>query len=518
VKKIIYIVLVTIAAVIFLALILKKSVLEPWVKGRIESAINESAGQYIVRIDSIHIMILRSGIELINISVASNPDSKGKFDLTGEIGSISLTGLNLVDAIFKKTFDINEIIIIDSHFNGIVSSTEEPEKSNVSPANIRINNLLFDGIILEITKTETAQSWSLTEGSMEITDLQIEELDSLTPGIIMNIEFAAGGFVAVSADSIYTYSARDLSYSASSKIFQADTFYIKPNFSYYEFAGRHQFETDRFEALFNKVSFNDFSAVDFLTSGALVSSFIGIEEMSLDIFRDKRKEFKHENKPLLQDMIYDYPGKIHIDSVAVSGGNITYREHAEKANEYGVISFSDFHATVYRVSNDVIYKTEEAFMEIMAEAMLMGRGKANLNFKGKIFESQNTFSLNGSLSEMDAMALNPILENNASIIVRSGRIDGMNFSMTANNNKATGIMKLLYHDLNIEVTTADGDAGLRESLMTFVANLAVINKNPGRGQEIREGAIDFERDTERSIFNYWVKSILSGVTSSVLII
>ncbi|MGF1587498.1 MAG: hypothetical protein ACFCUM_19445 [Bacteroidales bacterium] len=316
---------------------------------------------------------------------------------------------------------------------------------------------------------------------------------------------------------MYTISARDLSYSGSSSILEADTFSIKPNYSDYEFASRHQFETDRFEALFRNVSFQDFSAVDFITSGTLVSSFIEIEEVSLDIFRDKRKEFKHENKPLLQDLIYDYPGKIHIDSIAISGGDITYREHAEKANEYGVIKFNDFYALIYKVSNDVVYKTDEAFLEIMAEAILMGRGKVTLNFKGKIFESQNTFSLNGSLSAMDASALNPILENNAFVFVRSGRIDSMNFSLTANNNKATGKMSLLYHDLNIEVMDADGATGLKERFVTFLANLAVINQNPGTGQEVREGVIDFERDPERSIFNYWVKSILSGVTSSLLI-
>jgi hypothetical protein len=516
-KKILYIVPVTIVAVIIMLFLLKKSVLEPWVKGRIESAINESAGQYIVTIDSIHILALRSGIEFINISVSSKPDSEGKLNLAGEIGSLKLTGISLVNAIFRKAYYINEITILNSHLTGTVSPSKDPENGTVSPANFRVNNLLFDGIFLEITKAESAQSWLLAEGYLELKDLQIEELDSLTPALMGNLEFYAGRFVTVSADSMYTYSARDVNYSDSLKILTADTFYLQPNFSDYEFASRHQFETDRFEALFNNVSFHGFSADDFMTHGSLVSSFIEIGELSLDIFRDKRKEFKHENKPLLQDLIYNYPGKMHIDSIAISGGDITYREHAENADGYGVIKFNDFNALVYKVSNDVIYKTEEAFMEIMAGAMLMDRGKVTLNFKGKIFENQNTFSLNGSLSAMDASALNPILENNASIFVRSGRIDRMNFSLTANNSKATGIMNLLYHDLNIEVTNAEGNTGLKERFVTFIANLAVINKNPGRGQEVREGIIDFERDSERSIFNYWVKSILSGVTSSLLI-
>jgi hypothetical protein len=202
-----------------------------------------------------------------------------------------------------------------------------------------------------------------------------------------------------------------------------------------------------------------------------------------------------------------------------SGGGITYREHAQEANDYGMISFNSFNALICRISNDTIYKTKEAFMEFRAEALLMDTARITLLFKGRIFDSQNTFSLQGSLSGMEVPALNPILENNAFIFVESGKIDEMNFSLTANNTKATGSINLLYHDLNIKVKNRQTDetSGLKEKLISFIANMVVINENPKQGKEVRVGIIDFERDPEKFIFNYWVKSILSGVKSSLLI-
>jgi len=44
--------------------------------------------------------------------------------------------------------------------------------------------------------------------------------------------------------------------------------------------------------------------------------------------------------------------------------------------------------------------------------------------------------------------------------------------------------------------------------------MVVINENPKPGKEVRVGIIDFERDPEKFIFNYWVKSLLSGIKSS----
>ena len=100
-------------------------------------------------------------------------------------------------------------------------------------------------------------------------------------------------------------------------------------------------------------------------------------------FRDKREEFRHVNKPTFQELIYSFPGTIDIDSVGILNGSITYTEHAEEANEPGMIRFDELKALIYNISNDSVYKTKEAYLEIKAEALLMGKGKANVFLKAK---------------------------------------------------------------------------------------------------------------------------------------
>ena len=50
-----------------------------------------------------------------------------------------------------------------------------------------------------------------------------------------------------------------------------------------------------------------------------------------------------------------------------------------------------------KLTNDTAYKTEKAFMEIKADAMLMGKGKMAILMKERIFDSNNAFSLEGTL-------------------------------------------------------------------------------------------------------------------------
>ena len=516
-RRLLYKILIGIAAGMLLVFLLKVFVLEPWVKEKIQSAINTSTGAYFVKIEKVHISFIRSGMELKNISLKSKPKETAGQDITGEIESLSLRGINLIKALFKKDFDIGEVTFFNIKLAGKISMPEESGQAGTSPVNIRVDNLIFDQIDIDIAIDSTAQSYALREGELKISGIRVEKLDSLSPEIIGSLEFDAREFTSVSPDSMYTISARDINYSATSNILAAGIFSVIPNYTYYGFTSRHHFETDRIEALFSRVSVHGFSAVNFFTSGDLISSYIEIGELDMNVFRDKRQEFRHVDKPPLQELIYGYPGNIHIDSIAVLGGGITYREHAREANDFGMISFNDLNAFISRISNDTIYKTKEAFMEVRAEALLMDTARITLLFKAQIYENQNTFSLQGSLAGMEAATLNPILENNAFIFVESGKIDEMNFSLTANNTKATGSLKLLYQDLKIKVVNKQTDetSGLKEQFISFIANMVMINENPKPGNGVRVGIIEFERDPEKFIFNYWVKSILSGVKSSL---
>ncbi|MCX6328171.1 MAG: hypothetical protein NTZ85_01470 [Bacteroidia bacterium] len=491
---------------------------EPWVREKIQTELNEKNGDYLIKIDKVHILIIKSGIELDSITICQKQNHGGVRNLSGGIASIKFKGINLAKAIFKKDISINEVTISNIIIKGNMAFSREVKHPIVSPLNIRIRRVFLDKIDLAMGNTSTAQFFSVKKGVSKVIDLQIEKQDTLSPYIVKQFEFDAEELFSVSSDSMYSFTASGITYSTTSNTLAANSFFIQPNYTDYDFTSRYEFQTSPIETGLSNIYVHDFNAADYFRSGMLKSSFIGIGEMDMKVFRDKRKEFRHVNKPSFQDMIYNYHGTIRIDSIGLIKGNIVYTEHAEKANNAGSISFNEINAKIYKITNDTIYKTKNDSLILKGDALLMGKGKITVLLKGRIFDSQNTFSLNGTLSHLEANELNPILEKNAFIYVTSGTIDSMSFSFTANNAKATGKMTILYHGLDIAVKNkrTDDTTAFRERFISLITNRKVLDSNPIPDEDIREGIIDYERDPEKSLFGYCFKSILSGVKSSLV--
>lgn len=490
---------------------------EPWIGKKIQVTLNEKFNDYIIEIHKVHISLFTSGIELENVTIGSKKEHGGLRDFNGEIVSIKLKGINLAKALFNKEIHIGEVTVSESSINGKIPIPKKAGPPTLSTLNIRIDSILFDKINMAVENTSDKKAFSVKEGVLKVYDLHVQKQDTLSPAIVGHFDFAAEELITVSSDSMYTIKATGIVCPATSNTLSVNSFSIHPNYKDYDFTARHKFESDRIEALFTDILIHDFSSAGYFKSGNLASTYIEIGNMDLKAFRDNRKMFQHVKKPAFQDMIYQYPGTLSIDSINLSGGNITYTEHAEKANEPGTISFNKINVKIYNISNDTIYKTEKAYLQLNAEALLMGKGRLTVLLRGRIFDNRNTFSVNGTLSGMDANELNPMLEKNAFIFATSGKIDAMNFSFTANNTKSTGKMKLLYHGLDITVKNkkTDETTAIKEQVSSIIANMIVLNANPIPGEAMREGKIDYERDPERFLLNYCFKSILSGIKSSI---
>ncbi len=506
-----------ITAFVLLIILLTTVVVEPWIGKQIQTSLGEISDDYQITVEKVHVSILRSGVELENITLLSKQENEGKPDLTGEIESIKFKGIHRMKALFRKEIDIREVYVFNSRIVGRFASPEKTGPAKLSPFNISIQNLFFDRLVLDIKSATTAQAYSLKGGILKVYDINVEKLDTLSSHIIGQLDFDVPEFKTVTPDSLYTFLVVGINYSATSKMLVADSFAIQPNYSEYGFTARHQFETDRIEGRFSQISFHDFSAAEYIKSGNLTSSFIGIGELNLDVFRDKRKHFQHIERPTFQELIYNYPGILNIDSIGILSGNIVYSEHAEKAIEKGSVSLDEIDATIYKITNDTIYKTEEAYLELQMNALFMGKGKVAILLKSRIFDSQNTFAVNGTLSGMEASGLNPILENHAFITITSGKINSMDFSISANNTKATGNLKLLYQGLGLAILNKQtGETGaIIEQVKSVIANIIVMESNPMPGEEVRPGIIDYERDPDKFLFNYVVKALTSGLKTTV---
>lgn len=503
------------ALLTFLAVIIAESRIEK----KILSVLNKNNKGLIITAEKVNVSIFSSSIELENIAISSkNAQGDTVRNLSGSIASIRASGFNRMKLLFRKELDIHEVTITNSHFDGRIPFPEKPTPPVISDLNVRIETILVDQLDLAIQNTKNNKGFSLKKGNLKLYKLQINKLDTLSPAIISQFDFAAEELSAVSSDSLYSYLAQGVRYLVTSNTLAVEKFSIHPNYTGYEFTGRHKFQTDRIEAGFSSILVHNLSAADYFNSGNLVSAGIEIGELDMKIFRDQRKKFRHVNKPVFQEILYNYPGYLRIDSIGIASGNIRYSVHAAKASGPGEISFTDISAQIYNITNDTLYKKEKGTLELHAEALVMEKGRISVLLKAGLFDKNNTFRVQGNLSGFDAKELNPIVEKTAFMHINSGTLEAMNFSFTADNAKAAGRMTMLYHGLDIAVINkqTNDTTAIKEIIVSMIANNKIMDSNPARGKAVREGMIDFERDPERFVFHYCFKSILTGIQSSMM--
>jgi len=516
-KKTFLKIFVGIITLVLLIKVLTIIFIEPWLGERIDAELNKENSNFIVEINKVHILIIKSGLNLEGITIYSKQTHEGDNDLNAEIESIQFKGINLTKAIFSHYIHIRTATISNSIIKGKIPFSGKATPPLVSPLSIGIGRILFDKVNLELKNDSTRQSYSVKDGGLKVYDLLVEKHDTLSLGSIKLFDLEAAELVSVSSENMYSYIVRGMSFSANSNTLAIDSLYIHPNYTDYDFTSRYEFQTSRIEAIITNIYVHDFYPRGDFRSMSLASSYVEVGKMDMEVFRDERKEISHLNKPALLGLLYSFPGTIRIDSIGLTNGNATFTVQAEEANEPGTISLNEINARIYKITNDNIYKTECAFLELKADAMLMGKGKMTILLKGRLFDSNNTFSLNGTLSNLEAFDLNPMLEKNAFIYATSGKIDEMNFSYIANDTKATGKMTMLYHGLNITIKNkrTDDTTAFRERFISFIANRRILDSNPVRNEKVRIGIIDYKRDPERYIFHYCFNSILSGITSSL---
>ena len=118
---------------------------------------------------------------------------------------------------------------------------------------------------------------------------------------------------------------------------------------------------------------------------------------------------------------------------------------------------------------------------------------------------------------MDMRKINPMLENVAFTTIKSGFVKSMNFEASADSEFSTGKMEFRYNDFKIAlINKKTGQVeGFDKGIVSFFANTFVVNtKNPHLGS-FREGSIFFKRNKNKSIINYWWKSIFTGIKTSI---
>src|SRR5690606_16053662 len=121
-----------------------------------------------------------------------------------------------------------------------------------------------------------------------------------------------------------------------------------------------------------------------------------------------------------------------------------------------------------------------------------------------------------AIGSFDLLKLNEILEPTILAKVKEGELNSLQQVVTANDNYAQGEMIFRYDNLKVGLIKGmdDPNPGVGKALATFFANTFIVrSRNPA--PFLRKSDVFYERNHSKSIFDFLVKSTLSGVVESI---
>lgn len=497
-------------ALIFLILVIAALSLatEPFIKKQIENLVHKSQGDaWQVTVEKANASIIPLSIRLEEIRIAALPNDDSVSEATKvSIGSMEISGFSMWDYWFNDQLAFRSIFVgdINGTIGGFPEANGTHDRSKKSLQRLEVGRFEVSSIALSYFKGE--QESQIRDGSLVAEGLSFRMIDqSLTiDGLVAELY----GVEQVSKDNLHRFGAGSVLLNKDRSSLVVDSMFIEPLKSIDAF-GALDIEKSRISLSLPELAVQfDYNA--FIKHQRISIASAVFTKPSLEVFRDKSPPDNPVPVDLPSETIQKIKIPLQIDSMSIVQGSIVYHEKPDKSPDYGHVYFHDLNATLNNITN-----VSDSAAIAKASAYLMGAGRLNVEIFYPSGIRQDTFIIDGALETMSLEHINPMIVNAAFARVDNGAVNSLGFRFHGNSRYAAGRMDFTYSDMKVTLLRLDKNGDhLERKTRSLFANMIVSDSNPKKGN-FRVGEIRFERDEKKSIFNYWWKSLFSGIKSSV---
>ena len=462
-----------------------------------------------VRYNSLETNLWKKSLVIKGLEVKFN--GKDSLCFTGAtISKVELNGIALLPLLLKHELNLDALFLdgpaIRAMNNFKMPSRKEQEeeaKENFLKG-IRVGLLRIDSGAVELIDSTSCGSVANIHFDLDSRNLSAHLVNDDSPTWTVG-EVTISGVKADFPTHFYKLTVKKVFYSGFEKLFKVDSVQISPLYNRAEFAKRAGRQIDQFSCMIPVIQATGFEVGKSPLSYA--AHHVDLR-FRLEAFRDKRIP-RTTRKPtvLPVSFLHQQPFRLQIDSLAISDSYVSYEEFPEIGDASGKVFFNGLHAGISNISNS---SSQDATMDVHARFMNTGDLKANFTFP---FEEQKPYTVRGSLSHFSMPEINGMLVSHIHAEVESGEIQEMKFHFQYNEYRSDGEVELSYTNLKVRRFRKHQEKS-ENILISFLLNMFVKNDlDKSDTKEKRTGSIEMYRNAQRGIFNYWWKSVFSGVKS-----
>lgn len=525
-KKAIFI-SIAILIIVFGTLIYKNYYLEEQIRHFITEEINNrTGGKYELEIGEVSLHLLPRSIYFSDIRFNSNADARPAVE--SNVASIAVEGIRPFTWLFSDEISVNRIEI-DSpsvNLNHLSGDEDNPglqslingegEHGNGSVSQITIGETDINGLSIRYSDTEEMVRFSIENSNIALNNISFSpEEGEFGPETVGDFRFDMENIYFRTEDGLYIISVDATDFESDSGSFVAHQFQLLPAYEEKEFFDIVGYRTDRIELTTREITLSGLNIDHAILTSQLIAESLAVDEANVVIFRDKNypQQERRGHKPLPQEMIKSLPIPVHISDVAATASSIRYEELHEDAAVRGAVYFTELDVAMADFTNIDSLMTHFGGLTIETATKFMNESDLQVQFL--IPYQEKLHNIKGVLANTDPQILNSVFEPLAGVRIESGYVESVRFEMQLNDTHAIGNAEVIYDDLHIALVDRETyEKNLIRRVGSFFINTFAV-ESENQPEDPRPGTVDYEREPEKSVFNYWWKSLQSGLMDSI---
>lgn len=284
-----------------------------------------------------------------------------------------------------------------------------------------------------------------------------------------------------------------------------------------DYKKHNKYHTDWLSIKIRKIRLDNFDYQRLIEGKQFYASSVTIDSAEIDIYRDKTlpdPPFKH--KPLWGSLLAKISTELNVDTLYLKNSNVRYFEKSVHSDNAGRVHFANTFATCYGISNNAKKLKDQPILEIDMQGDVMGISQIIAKALIDLSSKNDAFTLSAKADGFEAIHMNRILSGVLPVTITEGQVKGIKVEMSANENNATGTVELEYEGMKFDLFSGDEHSKLKSFFANAAAKAIIHKENLKTNKNFRVGVIKFDRNKDRSIFNYWWKATQTGVVDAMM--
>ncbi|HVY75411.1 MAG TPA: hypothetical protein VG890_11310, partial [Puia sp.] len=286
-------------------------------------------------------------------------------------------------------------------------------------------------------------------------------------------------------------------------------FEVMPNKSREESFRTAKWQKDYMELKGKQLTFTGIHFPDKGRDSLLHIHRVEVQGLALGTWRDRRIPFEHGiEKPMPTKMINAISFPFAIDTVWLSKNEIHVHEYSIGTGLWSDIPIESLSGYVANLRNR---DNRQAQLSVEASALFFRNPIQHFSYREAYGDSLSPFRASILLTKTNLRAFRELGMALAAVDIRSGHADTIDVDWSGNKYAATGDMHFMFERFRIKMYDKKDTArqSFMQLLKTKLANLVLP------GSKDANTFLYFERDREKFVFNYWVKTQAKGFLAAV---